>query len=97
MTASPTTMPPTPASSAFRLTPLAVYGIRRSPSVIERNVMVYRRGWLVFVSGFLEQPLYLFSLGIGLGKLIDSVSLGNGQTVSCQVFVVPAMLASSAM
>ena len=74
MTATPTTMPPTPAASSLRLTPLAIYGIRRSPAVVERNVMVYRRGWLIFVSGFLEPVFYLFSLGIGLGKLIDSVT-----------------------
>jgi lipooligosaccharide transport system permease protein len=97
MSSTRTTTPPTPAASSLRLTPLAAYGIRRSPAVIERNVMVYRRGWLVFVSGFLEPVFYLFSLGIGLGKLIDSVPLGNGQTVSYQVFVAPAMLAASAM
>ena len=39
--------------------------------------MVYRRGWLIFVTGFLEPVFYLFSLGIGLGKLVDSVTLGQ--------------------
>jgi lipooligosaccharide transport system permease protein len=90
------TVSPT-AASALRLTPPAVFGVRRAPAVIERNFTVYRRSWLIFVSGFLEPVFYLFSLGVGLGKLVDSVSIGGGHTVTYQQFVAPAMLAASAM
>ncbi|HTY71257.1 MAG TPA: ABC transporter permease [Actinomycetes bacterium] len=84
-------------SSTLRLTPPLLQGIGRAPSVVERNVVVYQRGWLMFASGVLEPLFYLLSLGLGLGHLISSVTLGTGQTVTYQEFVAPAMLAASAM
>ena len=64
--------------------------------VVERNVMTYRRQWIAFVTGFFEPIFYLFSLGIGLGALVETVSV-EGRTVSYAQFVAPALLASSAM
>jgi lipooligosaccharide transport system permease protein len=64
--------------------------------VVERNVMTYRRQWVAFVTGFFEPIFYLFSLGIGLGALVETVSV-EGRTVSYAQFVAPALLASSAM
>lgn len=64
--------------------------------MFERNVVAYRSGWWVFSSGLLEPVFYLFSLGIGLGALVGTVSV-NGHDVAYPVFVAPAMLAVSAM
>ncbi|WP_163511320.1 ABC transporter permease [Fodinicola acaciae] len=64
--------------------------------LFERNVLVYRRAWIAFVTGFMEPVFYLFSLGIGIGALVGTVSYG-GEQVSYASFVAPAMLATSAM
>lgn len=65
--------------------------------VVERNFLVYRRGWLVFVTGMLEPIFYLLSIGIGVGGLVGSFTLGDGTRVGYVDFVAPAMLATSAM
>jgi lipooligosaccharide transport system permease protein len=72
--------------------------VRRSTSVIERNVATLRSSyWVVMATGFLEPVLYLFSIGIGVGALIGDMPLPDGRVVSYATFVAPAMLASSAM
>ena len=58
---------------------------------------VYRRGWMVIVSGFFEPLFYLFSMGFGVGSLIGAVALDNGTMVPYAAFVAPALLASSSM
>src|SRR5207253_312683 len=63
---------------------------------VRRNYVVYRSEWLVFLTGFAEPVLYLFSIGIGVGQLIDGFRL-NGHTVTYAAFVAPGMLAASAM
>lgn len=65
--------------------------------LIERNVRVYRTGWAVLVSGIFEPVFYLFSVGVGVAKLVGDVELPGGQVVSYTAFIAPAMLASSAM
>ncbi|MFC4150450.1 ABC transporter permease [Micromonospora mangrovi] len=71
---------------------------RRSASVAERNFTSLRSAyWLVFISGFFEPVLYLFSIGVGVGALVGDLTLPGGQVVSYAAFVAPAMLASSAM
>lgn len=67
----------------------------RATAVVYRNVLVYKRSWKVFLTGFLEPVFYLFSIGIGVGALIDHFVL-NGQEVSYAAFVAPGMLAASA-
>lgn len=64
--------------------------------MVERNVVAYRSGWLMFLSGFFEPFFYLLSIGIGLGALVGTVEVG-GRAVPYAVFVAPAMLATSAM
>lgn len=64
--------------------------------MFERNVVAYRSGWLVFLTGLIEPIFYLFSLGVGLGTLVDTVRV-DGTEVPYAAFVAPAMLAVSAM
>ena len=64
--------------------------------VFERNVMSYRRLWIVFAAGFIEPIFYLLGLGVGLGQLVGDVSVG-GKTVEYAAFVAPGLIASSAM
>ncbi len=65
--------------------------------LVERNFLVYRRGWIVFVSGFFEPLFYLLSIGIGVAALVGEFRLPDGTTIGYTEFVAPAMLASSAM
>lgn len=64
--------------------------------LVARHALVYRRSWVVFLTGFLEPVFYLFSIGIGVGAMIRGFDVG-GQIVPYAVFVAPAMLAASAM
>jgi lipooligosaccharide transport system permease protein len=51
---------------------------------------------VVFVTGFAEPVLYLFSIGIGVGRLIDSFQL-DGKVVPYAAFVAPGMMAAASM
>lgn len=84
------------ATLIARIAPVSALAGSRAPAIVERNLMVYRRGWLVLVSGFFEPLFYLFALGVGLGALVGDVVVG-GRTLSYTAFVAPAMLAASAM
>ncbi len=70
--------------------------VRRPQRMIERHLVAYRRQWLIVVSGFFEPLFYLLSMRAGLGDLVGSVSFG-GKQVPYDVFVAPALMASSAM
>ncbi len=61
-----------------------------------RNYIAYRGAWWLFVTGFLEPLFYLFSIGVGVGKLIEGFEF-NGVLVPYAEFVAPGMLAASAM
>ena len=63
--------------------------------LVLRNYLVYRDAWKLFLTGFLEPVFYLFSIGIGVGQLIESFEF-NGTTVPYAAFVAPGMLAASA-
>ena len=65
--------------------------------LVERNFLVYRRSWVVFVSGFFEPVFYLLSIGIGVAQLVGDFTLADGTVIGYAAFVAPAMLASSAM
>ena len=91
---------PTAQPTSLRLTPPVFQrfvGTGGARHLVERNARVYRREWLVLVSGFLEPVFYLFSLGIGVSKLVGDVALPGGEVVTYTAFVAPAMLAASAM
>jgi lipooligosaccharide transport system permease protein len=83
--------------TAFPLTSGLLIGSRRSIRLIERNLYVYKHGWLVILSGFFEPLFYLLSIGFGLGALIGTIPGPNGEPIPYQLFVAPALLASSSM
>ena len=64
--------------------------------LVLRNFIVYKSAWKLFLTGFLEPVLYLFSIGIGVGQLIDGFTF-HGEQVSYAAFVAPAMLATSVL
>ncbi len=80
-----------------RVAPPIHLGGRRAGLLIERNLLVYRRAWLMIVSGFFEPLFYLLSIGLGIGALVGAIPLGDGRTVPYTAFAAPALLASSAM
>lgn len=71
-------------------------GSRRALRLVERNVYVYRREWMLLVSGFFEPIFYLFSIGIGLNHLVGAVTF-HGAQVPYTSFVAPGLLATAAM
>jgi len=83
--------------SAFPLTSGLLIGSRRSLRLIERNLYVYKHGWLVILSGFFEPLFYLLSIGFGLGALVGDIPGPGGEPIPYQLFVAPALLASAAM
>ena len=69
----------------------------RSWRLIERNFLVYKHDWPVFVSGFFEPLFYLLSIGVGVGALVGDFAAPNGELITYTEFVAPAMLATAAM
>ena len=65
--------------------------------LIERHARAYGHAWVMLVSGFFEPLFYLLSIGVGLGKLVGSVTGPGGHPIDFPSFVAPALLASSAM
>jgi lipooligosaccharide transport system permease protein len=88
------------AAAALRLTQILVPGGGggRALRLVERNLLVFRKGggWLVIVSGFYESLLYLLGMGLGVGKLVGTVTQ-DGTVLKYAVFVAPALMASAAM
>jgi lipooligosaccharide transport system permease protein len=94
VTTADTELAPRPRRPAWFL-PGAI--MRRPLRIVERNVIVYRRGWLVFLSGLVEPFLYLLSIGIGVGALVGKVPGPNGTPVNYDAFVAPGLMAAAAM
>ena len=63
--------------------------------LVLRNYVVYKDAWKLFITGFLEPVFYLFSIGIGVGQLIETFEF-HGEAIPYPEFVAPAMLATSA-
>jgi lipooligosaccharide transport system permease protein len=82
---------------ALRVTPAFAFGSRRAARLIERNLYVYKHGWIVILSGFFEPLFYLLGIGFGLGALVGTIPGPGGVPISYQLFVAPALLASSSM
>lgn len=83
-------------TAALRVVPLEIFAARRPQRLIERSLMVYRRSWIIIVSGFFEPLFYLLSIRIGLSDLVGDVTY-DGELVGYATFVAPALMASSAM
>ena len=67
-------------------------------SVIERGFKVIRnQNWAIIVSGFFEPVFYLFSMGLGMGALVGTVTGPGGAPISYAAYIAPALLATSAM
>ena len=79
-----------------RIVPAAVFDVRRPHRMIERSAMVYRRDWMVLVTGFFEPLFYLLSIRIGLSALVGDVETG-GRLVPYDQFVAPGLMAAAAM
>ena len=74
-----------------------VSSLLRARRLVQRNLLVYRHGWIIIVSGFFEPLFYLLGIGYGLGSLIDGVTLSDGTTIPYPAFVAPGLLAMSTM
>jgi lipooligosaccharide transport system permease protein len=66
--------------------------LRRSVRMVQRNLIVYKHGWMVIFSGFFEPLFYLLGIGLGLGAMVGKVA-----GVSYGAFIAPGLLASSCM
>jgi len=84
------------SATLTRVVPSALFDVRDPQRLLERSVMVYRRTWLIFVSGFFEPLFYLLSIRVGLSALVGDIDV-DGQLVPYDQFVAPALLAASAM
>jgi len=73
------------------------FGGRRAWLLIERNLFVYRSGWLMILSGFFEPLFYLLSIGFGIGGMVGQVPGPTGEPIPYAVFVAPALLATASM
>lgn len=81
---------------ALRVVPVEVFAARRPQRLIERSMMVYRRSWIIIVSGFFEPLFYLLSIRIGLSELVGDVEY-DGRLLGYTKFIAPALMAASAM
>jgi lipooligosaccharide transport system permease protein len=82
------------ATLALRVVPVPTGGGLR---LVERNYVVFRRSWPVFLTGFLEPLLYLLSIGVGVSHLVGGFAGPGGTVIDYTSFVAPGMLAASAM
>jgi lipooligosaccharide transport system permease protein len=83
--------------TALPITSTFLIGSRRSLRLVERNLYVYKHGWMVLLSGFFEPLFYLLSIGFGLGALIGTIPGPGGVEIPYQLFVAPALLATASM
>jgi lipooligosaccharide transport system permease protein len=72
-------------------------GGKGSAHLIERHARAYKHAWVILASGFFEPLFYLLSIGIGIGRLVGTVTGPSGHPVSFTSFVAPALLATSSM
>jgi lipooligosaccharide transport system permease protein len=84
------------AQLTWRVLPPLTFQGRGPLRIYERNTIYYRSAWKIVFSGFFEPVFYLFSLGVGLDRLVDGATW-QGHPVDYTAFVAPALLASSAM
>jgi lipooligosaccharide transport system permease protein len=93
--AAPVPAPPGPGL-LLRVLPPGMYA-GRSRTLLERGLLVYRRIWLIIVSGLFEPLFYLFAMGTGLGALVGAMAGPDGVPIGYAEFIAPGLLAASAM
>jgi lipooligosaccharide transport system permease protein len=69
----------------------------RARRLVERNIMVYRHQWIIIVSGVFEPIFYLIGIGLGIGGIVQTLTLPDGRDISYVAYVAPALLATAAM
>lgn len=84
-------------SVALRIVPSVLLGRDRGLRLVERNAVVYRRQYMLILSGLVEPLFFLLGLGYGLGSIVGSIPGPGGVLLPYAVFVGPALLAQSSM
>lgn len=79
-----------------RIAPLPSSG-RRYVHVVERQLLIYKRFWGIFLTGFIEPLLFLGSIGVGVGRLVHTLPGPGGHPVSYAAYVAPGLMATAAM
>lgn len=70
----------------------------RSRAVLQRNWVTFKSStYLVVISGFIEPLLNLAVFGFGVGGFVGDITLADGRAISYASFIVPGLLATSAM
>jgi lipooligosaccharide transport system permease protein len=77
--------------------PALVASLLRARRLVQRNLLVYRHGWIIIVSGFFEPLFYLLGIGFGLGSIIEPVKLADGRLIPYQAFVAPGLVAMATL
>lgn len=65
-------------------------------SVVERNIIFFRRDLGILVAGFLEPIFWLAGIGIGLNAIVSDIEVA-GELVTYREFVAPGLVAVAAM
>jgi len=70
----------------------------RPGAVAERNLRNLKSSsGIMFVAGFVEPVLFLIAFGYGVGGMVGNITDSNGHVYSYAAYIMPALLATSAM
>ena len=70
----------------------------RPGAVAERNLRTLRSSsGIMFIAGFVEPVLILIAFGYGVGGMVGNITDASGHTYSYVAYIMPALLATSAM
>ena len=83
--------------SALAVRAIRAPGRRLMLHVLERNALVYRRSWLVIVSGLFEPMFWLLAMWLGMSTVIGDIPGPDGRPLPYLDFVAPGLLAAAAM
>lgn len=65
-------------------------------SIVERNIIFFKRDWVILVAGMFEPIFWLIGISAGLSTIINDVEF-RGELVEYTAFVAPGLIAVSAM
>jgi lipooligosaccharide transport system permease protein len=70
----------------------------RPSTVATRNLMTLKSSsGFTFVAGFVEPVLFLIAFGYGVGGMVGNLTDSSGNDISYVAYIMPALLATSAM